>query len=88
MTATVTLARTDDASVARLPLSAILNHGNGPAVYVVDASSALVLKPVTVAAFSETTALVTSGIAAGEMIVTLGVQKLHAGLKVRSLEHH
>ena len=87
MTATVTLARAAEATVARLPLSAILNHGNGQAVYVVDASSALVLKPVTVAAFTENTAVVTSGVATGEMIVTLGVQKLHAGLKVRSLEH-
>jgi RND family efflux transporter MFP subunit len=87
MTATVTLARTADAMVAHLPLSAILNQGSGPAVYVVDAASALVLKPVTVAAFTENTALVTSGIDAGEMIVTLGVQKLHAGLKVRSLEN-
>ena len=39
MTATVTLALGSDAPVARLPLSAILNRGTGPAVYVVDAAT-------------------------------------------------
>src|SRR5262249_7163201 len=53
MTATVTLAQAADAKVARLPLSAILNRGSGPSVYVVDASKALALRPVTVAAFTE-----------------------------------
>ena len=38
MTATVTLARADDAKVARVPLSAILNRGSGPSVYAVDRS--------------------------------------------------
>jgi multidrug efflux pump subunit AcrA (membrane-fusion protein) len=86
MTATVTLARADDAKVARVPLSAILNRGSGPSVYAVDRSGALALRPVTVASFTEDTALVTSGISEGEAIVTLGVQKLEAGLKVRTVE--
>ena len=86
MTATVTLARADDARVARVPLSAILNRGGGPSVYAVDRSGALVLRPVTVASFTEDAALVTSGIDEGEAIVTLGVQKLEAGLKVRTVE--
>ena len=86
MTATVTLTQAADAKVARLPLSAILNRGTGPSVYVVDASGALVLRPVTVASFTEDAALVTSGIDDGDKIVTLGVQKLEAGLKVRTVE--
>ena len=86
MTATVTLARDDDAKVARVPLSAILNRGSGPSVYAVDRSGALALRPVTVASFTEDAALVTSGIDEGEAIVTLGVQKLEAGLKVRTVE--
>ena len=86
MTATVTLARATDAPVARLPLSAILNRGNGPTVYLVDEAGALVQRPVTVASFTEDTALVTSGLNAGERVVTLGVQKLEAGLKVRTIE--
>jgi RND family efflux transporter MFP subunit len=83
MTATVTLSRTSDASVAKLPLAAIFNRGTGPSVYVVDKSSELELRPVMVAEFTEDAALVTSGIRDGDQIVTLGVQKLESGLKVR-----
>src|SRR6266480_3912512 len=81
MTATVTLAGAADARIARLPLSAILNRGSGPSVYAVDSSSALVLRAVAVASFTEDVALVSSGIEEGDRIVTLGVQKLEAGLK-------
>ena len=86
MTATVTLSHAGDAKVARLPLSAVLNRGTGPAVYVVEPSGALVLRPITVTSFTEDAALVTSGIHDGERIVTLGVQKLEAGLRVRPFE--
>jgi RND family efflux transporter MFP subunit len=86
MTATVTLAQGGDGKVARLPLSAILNKGNGPSVFAVDASGALVQRPVTVTRFTEDAALVTSGIGDGDRIVTLGVQKLEPGLKVRTIE--
>ncbi len=86
MTATVTLSQAADAKVARLPLSAILNRGTGPSVYAVDASGALALKPVTVTGFTEDAALVSSGVGDGDRIVTLGVQKLEAGLKVRTVE--
>jgi RND family efflux transporter MFP subunit len=86
MTATVTLARPTDAPVARLPLSAILNRGTGPMVYLVDAAGSLVQRAVTIASFTEDTALITSGLNTGDRIVTLGVQKLEAGLKVRTIE--
>ena len=43
------VARSPTRRVARLPLSAILNRGSGPSVYVVDQTGALVLRPVTVA---------------------------------------
>ena len=86
MTATVTLERAADAPVAKLPLSAVLNRGTGPSVYVVDDTGALALQPVTVAAFTDDAALVTAGVNDGDRIVTLGVQKLEAGLKVRAIE--
>jgi hypothetical protein len=44
------------------------------------------LRPVTVASFSEDAALVTSGVENGEKIVTLGVQKLEPGSRVRAVE--
>jgi RND family efflux transporter MFP subunit len=86
MTATVTLSHAADARAARLPLSAILNRGTGSSVYVVDDTSALQLRPVTVASFTEDAALVTSGLDDGDKVVTLGVQKLEAGLRVRTLD--
>jgi RND family efflux transporter MFP subunit len=88
MTATVKLTHPSTVQVARLPLSAILNRGTGPAVYLVDGAGALALRPVTVAAFTETVALVTAGVADGDQVVTLGVQKLVAGTPVRTVETH
>lgn len=86
MTATVTLTRAADAKGAKVPLSAILNRGAGPSVYVVDPTGALAVRPVTVASFGEDAAIITSGVDEGDKIVTLGVHKLEAGLKVRTVE--
>jgi RND family efflux transporter MFP subunit len=86
MTATVTLRHRGEARVARLPLSAVLNQGAGASVFVVDATGQLRLRPVDVAAFNEKSALITAGVANGEIVVTLGVQKLEPGLKVRGVE--
>ena len=41
---------------------------------------------MTVASFTEDTALVTSGVSDGDRVVTLGVQKLDAGRKVRTID--
>jgi hypothetical protein len=41
---------------------------------------------VTVASFGEDAATITSGVNEGDKVVTLGVQKLEAGLKVRTVE--
>jgi hypothetical protein len=84
MTATVTLSHTVDTSFAKLPLSAILNRGNGPSVYVVEPSGELELRPVKVSSFTEDAALVTSGVSDGDRVVSLGVQKLTAGQRVRT----
>ena len=86
MTATVTLTRAGNGPVARLPLAAVLNTGKGPSVYVVGETSTVSLKPVTVASFTEESALVTSGVSDGDVVVTLGVQKLQDGERVRTIE--
>jgi RND family efflux transporter MFP subunit len=88
MTATLTLSLGAQAPSAKLPLAAILNRGKGPTVYVVDPSGVLELRPVTVASFSEDAALVTAGVNDGERVVTLGVQKLEPGQKVRAIDRH
>jgi len=88
MTATLTLSQSAQAPTAKLPLAAILNRGKGPTVYVVDPAGALELRPVTVASFSGDAALVTAGVSDGERVVTLGVQKLEPGQKVRAIDRH
>jgi RND family efflux transporter MFP subunit len=85
MTATVVLSHPAAAKVARVPLAAILNRGTGPVVYRVDDTGVLERRPVTVLSFNEVVALVTSGLEDGDEIVTLGVQMLEAGQKVRAI---
>lgn len=82
MTATVTLTHGDPRPVARLPLSAVLDQGAGPAVYVVGAGDRLALRPVTVLRYGASEAVV-SGLEDGERVVTLGVNRLTPDLPVR-----
>jgi RND family efflux transporter MFP subunit len=85
MTAILTLTHPAPA-VAKLPLAAVLDRGTGPSVYVVDKTGMLELRRVEVASFTGDAALLTAGVHAGERVVTLGVQKLGAGEKVRVVE--
>jgi hypothetical protein len=87
MTAILTLSHPAPA-VAKLPLAAVLDRGTGPSVYVVDKAGMLELRRVEVASFTGDAALLTAGVHAGERVVTLGVQKLGAGEKVRVVEQH
>lgn len=87
MTATVSLTKGDPAPVARVPMTALLDDGRGPVVFVVDpTSSALERRPVIVEAYQSENAVLSGGLKGGEKIVTLGVQKLEAGAKVRLAE--
>jgi RND family efflux transporter MFP subunit len=87
MTAILTLSHPAPA-VVKLPLAAVLDRGTGPSVYVVDKAGTLELRRVEVASFTGDAALLTAGVHAGERVVTLGVQKLGAGQKVRVVEAH
>jgi RND family efflux transporter MFP subunit len=83
-TATVTLRSPPSERVARLPLSALFNQGQGPAVFVVDPGEGLLtLRPVEVAGYESRDVLIRSGVAEGEMVVTLGVHKLDVRQRVR-----
>jgi RND family efflux transporter MFP subunit len=85
MTATVVLEHPVDTMVAKVPLAAILNRGTGPSVFRLDAAGVLERRRVTVSSFNEVAALVTAGLEDGDQIVTLGVQMLEAGQKVRAI---
>lgn len=83
MTATLTLSDPSNQRMARVPLSAIYNQGEGPALFVTDGKGFVELKPVTVKAYETRDALVTSGVNEGDTVVALGVHKLDVGQKVR-----
>lgn len=87
MTATVAIAEKDNPRVARLPLSALVNEGQGPMLYVVDKDAgSLTKKPVKVLRFDAQEVLVQSGVEEGELVVSLGVQKLDPAQKVRVVD--
>ena len=67
-----------------LPLSAIFEKNGSPAVWVLDQqSSSLTLRSITVARYEANTAIVASGLAKGDVVVTAGVNSLTVGQKVR-----
>jgi RND family efflux transporter MFP subunit len=86
MTATVTLSEQGGGAVARLPLSALFSQGTGASVWTVSADGALSLRPVEVAAYDKGEVLVKSGVEEGERVVSLGVQKLDRGQRVRVVD--
>jgi multidrug efflux pump subunit AcrA (membrane-fusion protein) len=72
---------------ARLPMTALFNQNNQPAVWIVDpADSTTKLVPVEVHRFDAQDFLVTKGLSSGDQVVIAGVQQLRPGMPVRLLE--
>jgi RND family efflux transporter MFP subunit len=87
MTATVELSDPASGQVARLPLSAVLDAGEGPTLFVVDKETgALEHKPIEVMGYEARNVLVKSGVNEGEWVVALGTQKLDTAQKVRVVD--
>ncbi len=70
-----------------VPLTAIFQQNDKAAVWIVAADHSVSLRPVVVAAYRDDGALIGSGIAAGERIVSAGVHKLTAGDKIQVIEN-
>ena len=70
-------------SLIQIPLTAIFQQGDKPAVWVIDKDSKLGLRPVRIASYLDAGALLEGGLAVGETIVTAGVTRLHAGEQVQ-----
>jgi multidrug efflux system membrane fusion protein len=84
MSATVRFpAGAPGATTLLVPLTAIFQQGNQPAVWIVGADNTVKLQAVSVSAYSDAGAVVTGGLAGGEQIVAAGVNLLTAGEKVR-----
>ncbi|MBB4285705.1 efflux RND transporter periplasmic adaptor subunit [Roseospira goensis] len=87
MTVTVTVRANDGGPVARLPLAALRDDGDGPAVFVVDrAAGTLSRQPVAVVAYEGEAAVLGGGVATGDWVVALGTQKLDAAQTVRVVD--
>src|SRR6187455_2781805 len=69
--------------VVVVPTSAVQRGPNGTFVYVVDAESKVAVRPVTVNQQDDTGAVVSSGLAAEERVVTTGFTRLSNGTRVR-----
>lgn len=84
MTATVVMSDPASDRVARLPMSALLNQGDGPSLYVVDKLTGTIwLKQVAVKAYESTDVLISGGVDDGANVVALGVQKLDPAQRVK-----
>ena len=87
MSVTVTL-EDGAAALARVPIGAVFDAGQGPEVWTVDrGAGALAATPVVVSAYDSESAFVASGLAEGAEIVAFGVHKLDANEKVRVVEN-
>lgn len=87
MTANVLFNPAADANLVLLPLSALAGNDKTPAVWIVDpATSRVKLRPVAVGQFREDGVTITSGLNAGDVVVTAGVHKLRDDQPVRLAE--
>lgn len=82
MTAAIHVADSHTQQTVHIPLAAIYQDGNTPAVWVVE-DNVITLRPITTGTFGNGTIQVLSGLKQGDCIVTAGVHKLKEGQKVK-----
>jgi RND family efflux transporter MFP subunit len=86
-TATVHLASLGAGQRAKLPLAAVFRDQGQPSVWLIDeVHGRLIKKSVEVSAWTETSAIISGGLAAGQKVVAAGVHKLDAGTPIRIVE--
>jgi RND family efflux transporter MFP subunit len=77
----------DSPPAIRIPASSLIRADGGTSVWVYDATSGTVAaRAITVGGSDATSVQVASGLNAGDVVVTAGVQALRPGQKVRLLE--
>ena len=86
MTATVNFASKAAKNSLIVPLSAIYQQADKPAVWIVASDASVSLQPVSIAAYTDSGALINEGLKGGERIAAAGVHRLVAGEKVRVIE--
>lgn len=83
MTAVVMLDTSDNQYGLAIPATALHEKDRKPAVWIVEKDDTVQLRPVTVARYDSDQVWLSSGLEAGDRIVTAGVHKLMPGQKVR-----
>ncbi|HMM23121.1 MAG TPA: efflux RND transporter periplasmic adaptor subunit [Selenomonadales bacterium] len=83
MTATVALSDGDARPVITIPLAALYQTGDTPAVWVVK-NDILALRSIQTGSFGDGTIQVLAGLQPGDRIVTAGVHKLKEGQRVKT----
>jgi RND family efflux transporter MFP subunit len=71
----------------KVPLTAIFQQNDKTAVWIVAQDRSVSLRAVEVSAYRDDGALISSGVAAGERIISAGVHKITAGDKVIIATH-
>jgi RND family efflux transporter MFP subunit len=66
-----------------VPLSAIFQQGDKPALWIVSQDGSVSLRTVTVVSYQDEGAMISSGLNSGERIVSAGVHKLTSGEKIK-----
>lgn len=82
MTARVILGAPSGTAIV-VPLTAVVDHGKGPQVWVVADGKAMI-RPVEVATFREDGAAIASGLKTGEMVILTGQRRLADGQTVQA----
>jgi RND family efflux transporter MFP subunit len=82
-TARVLLAPSAAGAVTLIPLGAVFQQGQQPAVWLIGGDGRVHLRPIKVAAWREDGVAVSGGLAEGERIVAAGAHKLTEGETVR-----
>ena len=85
MTASVAVVDGAQRAAVFVPLSALYQLDNNPNVWVVQ-NNTVALRPVQIGAFADGKVEVLSGLQNGDVVVTAGVHKLHAGQQVRTTD--
>lgn len=69
-----------------LPWSALFRQGDGPAVWVLGPDGTVSLRPVRIARYLDDAMVLSSGVEAGQRVVTAGIQFLRPGQAVDPVE--
>lgn len=87
MTSTVQWSDADEVTKFSIPSSSLLRQDKHPAVWTIAPDTGfLTLTPVNVSVYGDETIVVDKGLVSGQWIVSAGVQKLDASIRVRPWE--